>query len=337
LVWIAFATGLAPKPLVLVFWGLGLGRVVVAAMRLGVFEALEGGPRSAEEIAGSLGCAEASMTTLLNALNGFGFLRRRRGRYSLSRMSRRWLLASSKGSLREMTLFLGDLFQAVEPMEEAIRTGEVTNFHHRPHGSETWGHYVRGLGTVAKTLGAEIARKVPVDGPPKRLLDVAGGHGQFAIALCRRFPGLTADVLDLPGAVEHGRDMVHDEGMSDVISYREGDLRTLDWGEGYDIVLLCNILHNLEAAECELAFAKARSALREGGTVVVADSEHSGIDGDLEATAGFNELFFFLVSGSQAWPEPTLRRWMSAAGFSKVRRRRSLMLPGLIMLTALAS
>ena len=337
LVWLALASGLAPKPLVLVFWGLGLGRAVVAATRLGVFEALEAGPKSAEELAEELDCAPASMTVLLNALNGFGFLRRRRGQYRLARMSRRWMLSSSKGSLREMTLFLGDMFQAVEPIEDAIRSGEVTNFHHRPLSSEAWGHYVRGLGSVAKVIGPELARKVPVDRPPKRLLDVACGHGLFSVALCRRFPGLAAEVLDLPGAVEHGRSMVRAEDMAQRVRFRAGDLRHESWGEGYDVVLLSNILHNLDADECALAVRKAKDALRPGGTLMVADSEHSGAEGDLEATAGFNELFFFLVSGARAWPEPTLRRWIGEAGFTHVKRHRSMMLLGLVVLTARTS
>jgi SAM-dependent methyltransferase len=156
------------------------------------------------------------------------------------------------------------------------------------------------------------------------------------VALCRRFPGLTAEVLDLPASIEHARAMVREEGMEGRVTFREGDLRQVDWGQGYDVVLLCNILHNLAADECAEALRKARAALREGGTVVVADSAHSGSEGDLEATAGFNELFFFLVSGSQAWPEPMLREWLDGAGFVGVRRRSTMLLPGLVVLAATA-
>lgn len=330
---LALASGLVPVPLMQVFWGMGLARAVIAGVRLGVFEALAGpDPRAAEDLAATLGAAPSSLESLLNALAGFGFLQRRQGRYRLSRQSRRWLLPGSKGSLAEAILMLGDMFEGVEPMEEAIRSGRLENFHHREQRPEAWGHYIRGLGHFARYLGPAIARQVPVDRPPERLLDVAGGHGLFSAAMCRRFPGLTCDILDLPAAAAHGRVLVAEEGLSDRIQYREGDLRTTPWGTGYDVVLLMNILHNLEAAECAEVLHKARGALRPGGTVLVVDSEHGGGDGAISATAGFNELFFFLVSGSRAWPEADVLRWMADAGFTGVRRTRTMMLPGLLVL-----
>jgi hypothetical protein len=130
--------------------------------------------------------------------------------------------------------------------------------------------------------------------------------------------------------------MVREEGLEDRIRYREGDLREAAWGEGFDVLFLFNILHNLSGAECEAALGKARAALRAGGTLVVVGSEHGGGSGNLSAVAGFNELFFFLVSGSQAWPEATIRAWMEKAGFSGLKRRSGLMLPGLLILSGRA-
>ncbi len=196
---------------------------------------------------------------------------------------------------------------------------------------------MRGLGNIAKYLGKSVAKRVPVDRPPARLLDVAGGHGMFSAAMCRRHSGLVADVLDLPEAAAHGREMIAEAGMTERVRFREGDLRTTNWGEGYDVLFLFNILHNVTEKEGEQAIRKARRALRPGGTVAILDSEHAGEKGNLSATAGFNELFFFLVSGAQAWPEPTIRDWLARAGFGDVRRKRLLALPNLLFLTARAS
>lgn len=77
---IVFALGIVPTPLVLGFWGMGASRVVISGTRLGVFEALEGEPKTTAEVAHATGCDEQGMETLLNALNGFGFVRRRRAR-----------------------------------------------------------------------------------------------------------------------------------------------------------------------------------------------------------------------------------------------------------------
>lgn len=334
LVALALASGVAPVPLMEVFWGMGLARSVLAGVRLGVFEALGPGALPLPDLAHRTEASPAGLEPLLNALVGFGYLRRRKGLYSLSRQSRRWLLPSSRGSLVEGVLMLGDLFAGVEPLEEGIRSGRVTNFHHRGAGDETWGHYIRGLGHFARYMGGLLAAAVPVDRPPERLLDVGGGHGLYSAAMCRRFPGLKAEILDLPAAVPHGRALVDQEGLSDRITFREGDLRTTPWGTGYDVLFLFNILHNLSQDECARALVRAGQALRPGGTLVVVDSEHGGGDGSLSATAGFNELFFFLVSGAGTWPEARIRGWMKDAGFQGIRRRGNKVLPSLLVLTA---
>lgn len=334
---LALASGLAPVPLMQVFWGMGLARAVVAGLRLGLFEALAEGGRSADQLAQAIGCAPLSTAALLAALNGFGFVRRRHGVFTLSAQSRRWLLASAKGSIRDAILFVDELFRSAEPIEQAIRSGQVVNFHHRGVDVSVWRSYLRSLGNFALTIGKSIASKVPVDRPPQRLLDVGGGHGMYSVAMCQRFAGLTCDVLDLPDAIAHGQAMVAEQGMAERVHFRAGDLRSAEWGRDYDLLLLFNVLHNLTAEECRKAALQARAALRPGGTLVVVDSEHAGGDGNLSATAGFNELFFFLVSAAQAWPEPLIQEWLTAAGLVDLRRRRSLILPGLLILSARAA
>lgn len=120
--------------------------------------------------------------------------------------------------------------------------------------------------------------------------------------------------------------------MADRVAFRDGDLRTSDWGGGYDAVLLFNILHNATIDEAHAALAKANEALRPGGTLVILDSEHVGGEGDLSATSGFNELFFYVVSGTRAYPEGTMLRWMAEAGSDNLKRRRLYSVPDSVLL-----
>ncbi len=328
------SSNVAPLPLMEVFWGLGQARAVMTATKLGLFEAMAEGPASAEDIAASAQCDTHATTVLLNALVGFDYLHRKAGLYRLSSKTRSWLLDGSKTSLVAMMGFLDDLFQGVEPMAETIRSGDVSNFHHQPRSSEGWRDYVHGLGHLAAKLGGPVASRVPVDRPPQRLLDVGGGHGMFSVAFCRKHPTVQAEILDLPGVIKHGQSMVEEAGFSERVTYRPGDLRHDEWGENYDVVFLFDVMHNLAPEECTLAAEKAFNALRPGGTFVVLDSQHAGGDGNLSAVAGFNELVFFLISGSQAWPEPQVRTWLQDAGFASLKRGTIVPLPGLLMLTA---
>ena len=74
-------SGMVPTPLVHITFGMGYARAVVAATRLGVFDALGRGDSDAATLAEHLNCSPAGMEALLNCLTGFGLLSRREGRY----------------------------------------------------------------------------------------------------------------------------------------------------------------------------------------------------------------------------------------------------------------
>lgn len=330
---LALATGLAPTPLLMSLWGMGMCRTLMTGVSLGVFTALEAGEKTAAEVATLTGCDPLGMETLLNATNGYGFTRRRHGRYALTKLAKRWVLPGSFTSLAGAIPFFYDLWELFSHMEEIVRTGQSADFHHSAKPPEFWERYMRGLATLTRVTSLEIAHRVKFKPSPTQLLDVAGGHGGFSMAFCERYPGLEAEVLDLPAAVEVGRRIVLERGMQDRVRYRSGDLREADWGEGYDVVLLFSILHNVTIQEAQLAITKAWKALRPGGTLVIFEAEHAGGDGNINQTGGFAELLFFLTSGVRAYPEVTMKQWMTDAQFHGIRSQRMLTAPMTVVLT----
>jgi SAM-dependent methyltransferase len=332
---LAMATGMVPDSLVCLLWSVALPRILLPALRAGVVEALGSGTRTAEEVAAQCHLDPRGTEVLLAALNGFGFLRHRSGRYRLTADTARWILSSSPRSLRPAYEFAAVLEEMLGAVEGAVRTGERGDFHAQPHDDAFWRGYLEGLGTVSRLTGAEIARRARL-GKPRRILDVAGGHGGYSVALCERYPDATAVVLDLPPACTVGRGWVAQCGLTQRISFAEGNLLTSDWGVGYDVVLLFNILHNLEEADARAAIAKAHAALVPGGHLLVLDGDHRGKRGDRNAAEGFGELFFFALSASRTWPVPVLTGWLADAGFAPPRRIRLFSFPNMALLEARA-
>lgn len=327
---LALMSGLAPVPVAIAFFGLGYARCLIAGVRLGLFDALGETALDLDAIAEATGLAPEGLRPLLAALNGFGLLKHRQGRYRCSRVAQRWLRRDSPRSVAELALLIGDLAPRLEAMEAAARGAPLPRLHDSPQDPAFWPRYVRALGMAAGPVGKELAWRMRLPRPPARLLDVGGGHGQFAVALCRRHPGLQAEVLDLPEVVPHGEAMVAEAGC-DRVRYRAGDMRVDDWGEGYDLITLFNVLHNCTEDEAEDAVRRAFSALAPGGTLAILDAEHQEPSGDRSATAGFNELFFALISGAGAYPEGQMRGWMQAAGFQQLRTRRLLSMPEVLL------
>lgn len=329
---VALATGAVPEPVVLGAWGLFVSRMLLAGAKLGVFEALSDGPGTAAELAPRLRVSEQGLERLLRALNGLDYLRRDRGTYSLAPVARKWLSRTSKNDLSDVLRFVEDLWRWTGGLEDAVKSGEPGRIHEDPAMTpEAWGRYMRGLAVFAKPAGAEVVRRVKLPRGAKRLLDVGGGHGMYSVAFCQRYPGLAAEVLDLPEAVAHGRAIVQQAGFEGRVTFREGDMRSAEWGTGYDAVLLFNVLHNATEAEATAVVQKAYAALAPGGVLAVQESEYRETSGNLSFSAGFGELFFFLVSGARTWPEATLRRWQDACGFSPVKTRRLWLAPAVVV------
>ena len=329
----ALTFGLVPTPLVQVTWGMGSARCILAGVDLGIFDALQGGGLSAGELAAALKCDPAGMETLLNALNGFELLVHRDGRYANSRTAGKWLVRDAEHSMVDALRFMGDLWDLFSNLEESVRSGTIADFHHGDHPPQLWERYMRGLAAMAPMMAKEVARRIKFAAPPTRLLDVAGGHGLFSVALCRRHAGLRSEILDLPQAVEVGEQIVAEQGLSERITYRSGDLRRDEWGDGYDAVLLFNILHNLSEDECRDAITAAGDALRPGGLLVVLDSDHTQRKGNVDQTGGFSEMLCFLTSGTRAYPVDSIRGWMRDAGFGNIRKQRLFTGPYMALLT----
>jgi len=244
-----------------------------------------------------------------------------------------WLTEKSHSSMRDAILFMGELFNILGDIETAVKSGKTEDFHSPDKTHEFWKYYIRGLATFARSAGREIVRKVSLNKEPKRLLDIGGGHGMYSVAFCRKYASMQAVVLDLPGAVEQGKNIVREKGFEDRVRFRQGDLKVTEWGKGYDLVLLFNIIHTVFPEEAPRILARAHQSLNPGGTVVILDSEHTGNEKDLSATSGFNELLFFIINGTCVYPEKDIRKWMTDAGFINLKKKKLLIMPMTLFIT----
>ena len=80
--------------------------------------------------------------------------------------------------------------------------------HDRPSDDPFWRTYILGQYELARLASKSVARAVRLPHDATSVLDIAGGHGEYAMALCRRHDGLRATVVDLPGSVAIGREIV---------------------------------------------------------------------------------------------------------------------------------
>ncbi|NJK28681.1 MAG: methyltransferase type 12 [Acaryochloris sp. SU_5_25] len=314
---IALLTRKELQPFLLTMLGMGVGQVVVTAVRLGVFDALKDNPQSATALADSLHYDAHGMQVLLESLDGFGFVQRQGSQYSLTAASARHL-TDSGGFVQDFLRLGGDIGRQMVLLEEDIRTGEVPNFHFDPQSTTCAANYYTMLKGSGQQRSPEVLKWAKLNAP-KRMLDVAGEPAEYSIAFCQAYPDLTADILDLPNAIESGMPSIKQAGLGDRIRYLEGNLLEADWSTGYDVVFLSNILHCLKAEQCQVALQKAFQALRPGGTVLINDVYHPGDQGKLSAPVSLFSLIYYVTCGGRTWPQSTVLDWLAQTGFTNLR------------------
>jgi ubiquinone/menaquinone biosynthesis C-methylase UbiE len=193
---------------------------------------------------------------------------------------------------------------------------------------------MRGLYALTRREQDANAAVVPVPEEPARLVDVAGGHGGFAMAMCRRHPTLRATIVDLPASAAVGRRIVAEEGYSDRIEFREGDVFEVGLGEGADVVSAFNLVQHLAPGRVSELFRLARAALREGGCLVVGETERPPASGAVSQVGALGGLLFYAMSGARAYSQDELAGWLRGAGFGEVRVHRNERSPWRIVLIA---
>jgi SAM-dependent methyltransferase len=263
--------------------------------------------------------------TLLTTLLTLGYVEDAGdGRLRNSSVSERYLVSSSPDSIATFVGAQADLhWQALDLLPEAVRTGRAYSMHeNRQDETDRWAAYIRGLFEISRLEHDDNAALVPVDAP-RRLVDVAGGHGGFSMAMCRRHPSLEATVLDLAPSVAVGRRIVDEQGYGDRVDFREGDVFELGLGEDLDVVSVFNLIHHLPEQRNRELCRMARTALRPGGCLVVGDSARPEPGEGVSEQGAISSLLFYAWSHSRNFKPSEIRAWAGEAGFGEVSVHRN--------------
>jgi len=96
-----------------------------------------------------------------------------------------------------------------------------------------------GLFSTIETLS-----KLPDLKNAKRLLDLGGGHGLYAIAFAQKNADLETYVFDLPAVTELTKKFITKYQMDDRVFTISGDFNNDDWGDNYDIIFASDCLYH---------------------------------------------------------------------------------------------
>jgi SAM-dependent methyltransferase len=288
-----------------------LAKTVMAGTSLGVFDVLEKGALTADDISTSCRADAIAMEKLLRALFACGYLNWKNDRYELAPVSRRWLLSSARPSLRAAVAHR-ELDLRVMRFEEYVREGTIQDFHGMLKGDE-WRIYHEGQASHASLILEEVVARAPVPKTAVDFLDLGGGHGLFSLAFCKRYPRLRARVLDL--ATTSGNLSLSPGSSRDHVVFQVADIRMAPLAsESSDVVLIANVLHHFDEVTNKALLERAARSLRPGGIVIVVDLVRPCSASKSQELEALLDLYFGVASGAGLWTIEHLRTWLEDAG-----------------------
>jgi 2-polyprenyl-3-methyl-5-hydroxy-6-metoxy-1,4-benzoquinol methylase len=295
---------------------------IKAAVELDLFTTLGEGQRSAAELAPRCEASERGVRILCDYLVIIGFLTKEGGRYGLTPDSAVFLDRRSPAYLGGTLEFLLSpaLVGGFDNLAAAVRKGGTVMPEDGTVAPENpvWVKFARAMAPMMAMPAEMMAKMLSPEGTAKlKVLDIAAGHGLFGIAIARANPQAEVVALDWPGVLRVAEENARSAGVSDRHSVIEGSAFDVDYGTGYDLVLLTNFLHHFDPETCERLLRKVHAALADKGRAVTLEFVPDEDRISPPIAAAFSMTMLGTTPSGDAYTFKELERMFKNAGFAQ--------------------
>ena len=299
---------------------------IKAAVELDLFTAVGEGARTARELAARCRASERGVRILCDYLVVVGFLTKEGGGYGLTPDSSVFLDRRSPAYMGGTLEFLLSpmLTGGFEDLASAVRKGGTVASEGGTVAPENpvWVKFARAMVPMMAMPAQAIAGIVNGAGGRKlKVLDIAAGHGLFGITIARQNPEAEVVALDWPNVLEVAKENARAAGVAGRYGTLEGSAFDVDFGAGYDVVLLTNFLHHFDPPTCEGLLRKVHAALAEGGRAFTLEFVPNEDRVSPPVAAAFSMMMLGGTPAGDAYTFAEFERMFRNAGFSRSELR----------------
>ncbi len=207
---------------------------------------------------------------LLNALAGMRLLIKEGNTYRNTPFALEWLSKKSEKYMGHIILHHHHILDGWAQLDQAVKTGAPVS--KRSYGEEIEREsFLMGMFNIAMNIAPDVASQVNLAGR-KRLLDLGGGPGTYAIHFCLANPDLQAVIFDRPTTKPFAMETVESFELQQRIDFAAGDFNTDPIAKGpYDVAWLSHILHSNRPETCQNIITKTIGVLEPGGLLLIHD------------------------------------------------------------------
>jgi SAM-dependent methyltransferase len=300
------------------YWATG---IVGAAATHSVFTHLEAGATDAGDLAARAGISLRGAQALLDGLVSVGLVEVGDGGYRNSADAAAFLVEGRPTCLSGFAKVKLGHMVALAELPEVVRVGgpladAVVEVADNPH----WEELVQALAAQSIPV-AEIAADVLriTEAGEISILDIGGGSGIYSAIWLGLNRAAHSTQLDWAPINAIARRLLAERGAGDRFTCIDGDFHTTDFGTcAYDIVVYSNIAHQEGPEDNVAIFAKIRTALKPGGTLVISDYVVEDVRSGPPYPLTFAAEMLLKSKHGATWRRADYQAWLAKAGFEDV-------------------
>lgn len=260
-----------PERIMQFAWGYAAPLILEAAINNKVFDTLDSGPKTLEEVHAATGASVRGLSAIMNALCGFQFLDKdQQGRYSLTPESSAFLVSTKPSFMGGLIAHTSEILPKWMRITEIVRTGKgAIAVNAESEGQAFFEKLVPKIFNMSYGAAQVLSKHLHLG--KAKVLDLATGSGVWGIALAQSSPDVRVTVVDWPNILEITKQITAQHGVGDRFSYIAGDLLSVDFGTGYNVATLGHILHSEGVERARELLKRTYAALASGGTIAIAE------------------------------------------------------------------
>ena len=293
-------------------------RIILTACELELFTQIHQKATTARQLARTNGLNPAATTRLLDCLVTFDLLSKSGGQYAVT-AGGALLSAGSPENIMPFMKVMNRSWDNWNHLTEIVKEGHPPK--DRSEREEKKGvdnDFIELMHLLGSQLSSEIAEIYDLS-PFTRMLDIGGASGTYTIAFLKKNPAMKATLFDLDAVLPLAEARLRSEGLVDRVELCSGDYNREALPEGYDLVLLSDVVGQNTNDQNVRLLKKIHRSLKSDGVLLIRDYVMDETHTSPEEGVLFSMLMLVETQGVGAYSFPEYKDVLEEAGFADTR------------------
>jgi SAM-dependent methyltransferase len=294
--------------------------LLIASVRIGLFDILLSGSNTCERISGLLGIKYEIIELILNALVALGLVEKKESYYSLTDFKDIFSKDSAYSQLGYVN-YAWDMTEKWRNLENLLinsKKYDIQEIENKENNEKRIRTFLEAMNANAVSQGIYLVKNYKFE--KNKILDIGAGYGTHSIIIARKIQNVKINVFDLPMVTKILAENIKNEKLENQIQIVEGDYKKNLPNENYDAIFLFAIIHQDEEKEINNLVKQVYNRLKKGGKLYVTSYflEENKIEPLFSVMFGIEMLVRY--GKGRVYTHSEIMSILSAIGFSDIIR-----------------